>query len=147
MGPLLMELVGMAPPQDVAWHDVPLQKPTAPHIAFWRGFAAAIEGDADIAMLSYPTISREAAETPARTAAVFDRLLHAGDAYYPQEEMLWFVSFEPQEIPLAKVLLAMTHMPGGQRASLETFIRSYEEIFTGERQIVELIKEAAMGMP
>lgn len=148
MGPLLMELVGMEPPQDVAWRDTPLQKPAAPHIAFWRGFATAIEGDADMEALSSLAISEEAAQSPGRVAAVFHQLLHSGDAYYPQEEMLWFVSFKPQEIPLAKVLLAMTHMPDGQRASLETFVRSYEETFPGERQtLVELVKGTARNTP
>lgn|GEM_PF-1703015 len=87
----------------------------------------------------------EAARTPGVVATFFYRLLETTDDYYRQRDMLWFVNYEPEDTPYAKVLLAVYRMPHHRRASVEDFIQAYIESFPAEREAVTELAAQVFG--
>ena len=79
----------------------------------------------------------EARRTAGVVATFFYRLLAHSDRFYPQREMLWFVSFDPEEVAYAKVLLAVQRMSAHKGTSLDAFVASYAETFPAEREFIE----------
>ena len=59
--------------------------------------------------------------------------------------MLWFASFEPEEIPYGKFLLAVNQMPRHRGVSVQVFIATYTETFPAERASVESLAEEVFG--
>lgn len=86
----------------------------------------------------------EAARSPAAVAALIDALHRRAGAYYPQHHMLWMVSYEPEEVPYGKVLLAMMRMPP-RGATVEDLIATYAETYPAESEAVRALAEAILG--
>jgi hypothetical protein len=88
----------------------------------------------------------EMQRTPGAVATFFYRLLQTMNHFYCQRDMLWFVNYEPEDIPYAKILLAVNRMPHReQAASVETFILAYGETFPSERAAVMELAEQVFG--
>jgi len=87
----------------------------------------------------------EAARTPGVVATFVCRLLNEAGSFYPQRYMLWFVSYEPEEIPYGKFLLAVSRMPRHGEVSIQAFIESYAETFPAERDSVVALAEEVLG--
>ncbi|MHB0857229.1 MAG: hypothetical protein ACYC5M_06620 [Anaerolineae bacterium] len=144
---LLMELVGLAPPDKEA--------PAAAREALWGGFAAALEttpmpadaqeGVTATCPLPLKVSHEEESGESERVGAFFCHLLATTDAYYPQKHLLWFASYDAGEMAYGKVLLAMRRMPPGSEASIETFVRTFGETFPAERETVQALAEQALG--
>jgi len=86
----------------------------------------------------------EAVRTPSAVAAFLAALHRQAGYYYPQQYMLWMVSYEPDEVPYAKVLLAMMRMPPRQ-ASVEDLVTSYADTYPAERASVRALADAVLG--
>jgi len=106
----------------------------------------------DVGILSQgtkPTSERgspeEASRTPGVVGAFLHRLLKQVGSFYPQRHMLWFVSFEPDEIPYGKFLLAVSRVPRHRDVSVQTFIETYVETFPAERASVVSLAEQVLG--
>jgi len=82
-----------------------------------------------------------AARTPSAIAAFLVALHQRAGHYYPQRHMLWMVSYEPDEVPYGKVLLAMRP----QGASVEDLIATYADTYPAERQAVNDLANAMLG--
>jgi len=87
----------------------------------------------------------QAFHTPGVVATFLYRLLQQSDNLYPQRYMLWFVSFEADEIPYAKLLLAATHMPRHRDVSIQTFVATYGETFPAENASVSSLAQEVFG--
>lgn len=87
----------------------------------------------------------EARCTPGVVAAFFYQLLQTTNDYYQQRNMLWFVNYEPELVPYAKILLAVSRMSHHRQASVETFIQSYGETFPAEKQAVAELAAQVFG--
>jgi len=87
----------------------------------------------------------EALRTPGVAAAFLYRLLDETSAGYPQRDMLWFVQYASEEIPLAKALLAVSRMGDRRAPSVATFLRSYAESFPAERDALQALEQAVFG--
>lgn len=87
----------------------------------------------------------EAARTPGVVAAFIYRLLQRADSFYPQRYLLWFNSYEPEEIPYGKLLLAANRLPRHRSPSVQGFIDSYVETFPAERETVLELAEQVFG--
>ena len=80
-------------------------------------------------------------------ATFFHRLLRETGSGYPQRLMLWFANFQPADVPYAKALVALAHMPPN-RASLEAFVASYGESFPAEKEWVsDLFRQVVVDPP
>jgi hypothetical protein len=90
--------------------------------------------------------SREQAmRTPGVVAAFFTRLLERSGVYYPQCHLLWFFSYPPDQVPYAKVLLALDDMATGEQISVQGFIDSYSELFPADRKMVLALADEVFG--
>jgi len=87
----------------------------------------------------------EALHTPGVVAGFIYRLLEHAGSFYPQRYMLWFTSFDPDEMPYAKLLLATSRMPRYGEVSIQGFIGSYAETFPAESASVKLLAEEIFG--
>jgi len=90
--------------------------------------------------------SREQAlRTPGTVAAFFTRLLgHAGN-YYPQRHLLWFFGYSPDQVPYAKVILALGAVSTEQVLSVPGFIEAYAETFPAEREMILDLADEVFG--
>ena len=86
----------------------------------------------------------EAMRTPGVVATFFYRLLRQDEGFYPQRYLLWFNSYEPEEIPYGKVLLAANRL-SGKDLSVQAFIAGYVEAFPSEKEAVLTLAEQAFG--
>lgn len=114
-----------------------LNPPPDELLARQRAIAAWAEGGA--------ASRSEAIRTPAAVAALIDALHRQAGNYYPQQHMLWMVAYEPEEVPYAKVLLAMMRMPPRTSASVEDLVAAYAETYPAERQAVHALADAILG--
>ena len=90
--------------------------------------------------------SREQAmRTPGVVATFFIRLLERSGVYYPQRQLLWFFGYPPEEVPYAKVLLALNDMATGEQISVQGFIDSYSELFPADREMVLALADEVFG--
>lgn len=87
---------------------------------------------------------QEAIGAPSAVAAFLVALQRQAGSYYPQEHMLWMVSYEPEEVPYGKVLLAMMRMRPGA-ASVEDLIASYADTYPAEREAVHELADVILG--
>jgi len=87
----------------------------------------------------------EALRTPGVVATFFYRLLEHNSSFYPQRYMLWFTNFDPEEIPYAKVLLTVSHLPRGKVVSLQSFLDAYIELFPAEKTSVLALADEVFG--
>ena len=165
LGRVLLELAGTGPLPDSVDPPMSLDKPISEAQAFSTGFAAALAAlHADALSRTQPALclpadsplagaervratagqtllgagtQQETMRTPILVGAFLYRLLSEGDGYYPQQYMLWFANYEPEEFAYAKFLLAVRRMPSAERPSVERFIISYGETFPAERERIE----------
>jgi hypothetical protein len=174
MGPLLLELVGRRPPEGFTLGALTSpDTPVSSQEALWAGYALALEADYarpyldrdphDVPLAALPLppedlLARqsalcageatgpreEAVRTPSRVAALLIALHRQAGHYYPQQYMLWMVSYEPEEVPYAKVLLAMLRMPPGD-ATVEDLIATYAHTYPAERHSVHALADAILG--
>lgn len=86
----------------------------------------------------------EAMRTPGVVATFFYRLLQRANRFYPQRYLLWFNSYEPEEIPYGKVLLVINRLPP-RSLSMRAFIAHYVETFPAEREAVLKLAEEVLG--
>lgn len=145
---MLLELVGvdtsLAEPLALGWDC----QRTKPHTAFVGGFQTAIEawGGAPVVpalKIASAPVEDQTGEKPALAAAVLHRLLREDDGFYPQRYLLWFTSYEPQELALGKLLLVIQQMPG-RNLSLRQFVSVYAETFpAASPRLDALLSEAA----
>jgi len=89
--------------------------------------------------------SQEASCTPGVVATFLYRLLEQAGSFYPQRYMLWFVSFEADEIPYGKLLLAASRMPRHIDVSIQTFIGSYADTYPAESASVLALAKEVFG--
>jgi hypothetical protein len=145
---MLLELVGvdtsLAEPLPSGWEC----QGTKPHTAFVVGFQMAIEAwsgapPAPALRVASAPAEDQAGEKPAIAAAVLHRLLREDAGFYPQRYLLWFTSYEPQELALGKLLLVIQQLPG-RNLSLRQFVSVYAETFPADSlRLEELLSEAA----
>jgi len=88
-----------------------------------------------------------ASRTPGLVATFLCRLLQQAGSFYPQRHMLWFASFDPEEIPYSKLLLAVSRMPSHQGISVQGFIEAYIETFPAEKTPVRTLAREIFGSP
>ncbi len=86
----------------------------------------------------------EAMRTPGVVATFLYRLIEHSGSYYPQRYMLWFTNFDAEEIPYAKVLLAVNRIPQKQ-ISVQNLIASYIESFPAEKASVLSLADEVFG--
>jgi len=189
LAPLLLELVGVTPPDGptVGIADLATE-PATPEEALWRGYALALEAEYarpalgqapadEVAMSLNPPpaslVERQAAiaaraayslgggvadspsawardasaASPMAVAAFLVALQRGAGHYYPQQHMLWMVSYEPEEVPFGKVLLAFMRLPRGAPATVEALIATYGETYPAERAMVRDLADAILGPP
>ena len=73
------------------------------------------------------------------------RLLgHAGN-YYPQRHLLWFFGYSPDQVPYAKVILALGAVSTEQVLSVPGFIEAYAETFPAEREMILDLADEVFG--
>lgn len=143
VAPLVMELVGLEPPDAAA--------PAPARDALWSGFAAALEriqvasGEGGVPVTTCPENAASPQEDAARIGAFFCRLLATTSANYPQSYLLWFASYDAGEAAYGKVLLAMRRMPPDAEASIDAFITTYGETFPAERETIHALATEVLG--
>lgn len=119
-----------------------LNHPPGDLLARQRAVVALAEGGAGVPRAA--AHRAEAIRTPSAVAAVLVALHRQAGNYYPQQHMLWMVSYEPEEVPYGKVLLAMMRMPR-QGASVEDLITTYADTFPAERASVHALADTILG--
>ncbi|MHB1293574.1 MAG: hypothetical protein ACYC4R_01125 [Anaerolineae bacterium] len=147
VAPLLMELVGMEPPDAAS--------PAAARDALWQGFAAALEAVQITGAEGQATVTAcplGSSLTPAggtadaeRISTFFCRLLATTSANYPQTYLLWFASYDAGETAYGKILLAMRRMPSGRDVSIGAFAATYGETFPAERAAINALAAEVFG--
>lgn len=153
MAPLLLELVGLKQDRTHTSPSPDAREVASGSEAFWLGFEAALESACaerlaeDLPAGELPSSPRPVfgGPTPEVVATLICRLLQQAGSFYPQRHMLWFASFEPDEIPYAKFLLAVSRMPRHRDVSIQTFVESYAETFPAERASVFFLAEEVLG--
>ncbi len=109
-----------------------------------RQGAIVARAEADALPVGEGASRADAIRTPSEVAAFLVALHRQAGSYYPQHHMLWMVSYEPEEVPYGKVLLAMMRMPSGA-ASVEDLIATYADTYPAERQAVNDLADAILG--
>jgi len=156
MAPLLLELVGLKQDRTHTSASPDAHEVASRSEAFWVAFEAALESACterhaelaeDLPAGELPSSPRPVfgGPTPEVVATLICRLLQQAGSFYPQRHMLWFASFEPDEIPYAKFLLAVSRMPRHRDVSIQTFVESYAETFPAERASVFSLAEEVLG--
>jgi len=156
MAPLLLELVGLKRDWTETLASSGAHEAASRSEAFWVGFETALESACterhaelaeDLPTGELPSSSHPVfrGPTPEVVATLTCRLLQQTTSFYPQRHMLWFVSFEPGEIPFAKFLLAVSRMPRHRDVSIQTFVESYAETFPAERASVSSLAQEVFG--
>jgi hypothetical protein len=107
-----------------------------------NGLIRRFEGETPTDTLRTPD---EARRTPGVVATFMYRLLRRTGSHYPQRFLLWVYSYEGEERPYAKVMLALSRMPRREELSLATFIQSYIETFPAERAAVLSLAQEVLG--
>jgi hypothetical protein len=87
----------------------------------------------------------EAWRTPGVVGTFLYRLLLTDGSYYPQQYMLWMANYDSDQIPYAKVLLAINRMSDKRNASARAFVAAYVETFPSEREAVLALAREVFG--
>jgi len=87
----------------------------------------------------------EAMRTPGVVATFFQRLFQRAGSYYPQRHLLWFFGYSSEQIPYAKVILALNSMAPAEPPSVQAFIDSYSDVFPSDREMVLALADEVFG--
>ena len=78
---------------------------------------------------------------PGAVGTLLYRLMQEDDGGYPQQHMLWFANFAPENRSAARVLLAANQMPK-RDVSVYRFAQAYASTFPAQRvQVMALLQE------
>ncbi len=90
--------------------------------------------------------SREQAmRTPGVVATFYVRLFQRAGDYYPQRYLLWFFGYPPDQVPYAKIILALNAMSADQSLSVQSFIDAYGKTFPADRETVLALADEVFG--
>lgn len=89
--------------------------------------------------------AEEAWRTPGVVGTFLYRLLLTDGSYYPQQHMLWMANYDSEQIPYAKVLLAINRMPDKRNATARAFVAAYVETYPAEREAVLALTREVFG--
>jgi transcriptional antiterminator Rof (Rho-off) len=150
MASLLLALVGAPRAGVPPTARPPLDEPTDPAVALERGLQLALAaqhaGDPTLLMaIDHASLTvEEALRTPGLVGLFLYRLLEASEPYYPQHYMLWFVDYEPEEMALAQLVLALARTPHDD--PVRGLIHTYTATYPSSRDTVHALAADVFGI-